>query len=385
MGQVLVLVDDEHDGTVRRSTGVLLTIARRLGEPVAVCRGGRPTEATIRVLGRYGAVGVCAVGDAPATSDAASPTPVVCEETIAADGSASTIPAARCEPSAPRTAAPSRASLASTVAALAILAERRSPTAILIAAGYSGQEIAGRLAVRLDAGVITDAVDVRPSPEGPVAVQSCLAHSYLVESRVRRGVPVITVRPAAATPTPSEALVDPAVESVSVPASPELRTPRVVTVTRPPEEQGSPPALATADVVVAGGRGVGSAEAFSILAGIAEALGGAVGGTHTATELGWCPRERRIGLTGQTVHPRLYLATGVSGSVRHRAGMQGAKTVVAIGDDPAAPIFRLADLGVVGDLHDVLPALLAEMRRRRARSSPGALGEADPIPDLTEA
>ena len=323
---------------------------------------------------------------------------------IAAQAAAQATARAAVEPTADDAATPPRASLTSVITALALLAERRATTAILIAAGYSGQEIAGRLAVRLDAGVITDAIDVRAGAEGPVAVQSCLAHSYLVESRVRRGVPVITVRLAAAAPTPAEAPVEPILEQVLVPAGPTSRAPRVRAITRPPRDR-SAPGLATADVVVAGGRGVGSAEAFGVLDGIAEVLGGAVGGTHTAAELGWCPRDRRIGQTGQTVHPSLYLAAGVSGSVRHRAGMQGAKTVVAIGDDPAAPIFRLAELGVVGDLRDVLPALLAEMRRRRARRSHGWLGEAepasdpvpqpvphpiphptpDPIPDLTEA
>uniref|UniRef100_UPI0018923AAD electron transfer flavoprotein subunit alpha/FixB family protein n=1 Tax=Catenulispora rubra TaxID=280293 RepID=UPI0018923AAD len=124
------------------------------------------------------------------------------------------------------------------------------------------------------------------------------------------------------------------------------------------------PALDHADIVVAGGRGIGSRAAFAVLADVAEALGAAVAGSHTAAELGWIPPEARVGLTGKTVHPRLYLACGVSGSVRHRAGMQGAKTVVAIGDDPNAPIFKLAELGVVGDARAILPALLAELQRR---------------------
>ena len=117
---------------------------------------------------------------------------------------------------------------------------------------------------------------------------------------------------------------------------------------------------------MAGGRGVGSRAAFAVLADVAEALGAAVAGSHTAADLGWIPPEACVGLTGKTVHPRLYLACGVSGSVRHRAGMQGAKTVVAIGDDPSAPILQLADLGVLGDVSTILPALLAEIRNRKA-------------------
>jgi len=300
MGEVLVLVDGfggsisgggsevgigagglgaGRDGTIRRSTGVLLTIAGRLGEPVAVVCGGRGQlgESAVRVLGRYGAVGVLCAGPESA------------------------IPVMREDAQKPAISV----SATAVVAALAELVERRRPVAVLIAAGYAGQEIAGRLAVRLDSGVITDAVDVRSGPEGPVAVQSCLAHSYLVESRVRRGVPVITVRSDAAVPVPvpvGDAMA-PWVETVSVPGDAGERVPRVLGVVRPPLDH-SPP-LATADVVVAGGRGVGSAESFGMLAEIAAALGGAVGGTHRATELGWCARDRGIGVTGQTVHPRL--------------------------------------------------------------------------------
>jgi electron transfer flavoprotein alpha subunit len=118
-------------------------------------------------------------------------------------------------------------------------------------------------------------------------------------------------------------------------------------------------------VVVAGGRGVGSAEGFRLIEKVADALGGAVGGTHAAADLGWCPHDALIGLTGAVVHPRLYLACGISGSVHHRAGMQHAAAIVAIDKDPAAPIFRMADLGIVGDLHEVLPALLSEIARHR--------------------
>lgn len=125
--------------------------------------------------------------------------------------------------------------------------------------------------------------------------------------------------------------------------------------------------MTTAAVVVAGGHGIGSRDSFELVSQVADALGGAVGGSHTATELGWCPREAQIDQVGRIVHPSLYLALGISGSVRHRAGMQGAETIVAIDRDPAAPIFGIADLGVVGDLHQVVPQLIAEIRRRKAQ------------------
>ncbi|NUR30026.1 MAG: electron transfer flavoprotein subunit alpha/FixB family protein [Catenulispora sp.] len=318
MPKVLTLIDrDPRDGTVRRSACALLTLARRLGEPVAVVGGERPGDEAIRTLGRFGATEVWCATD-PST----------------------------------------RATDTDLLQQLAVLLK---PSAILIPATPRSQEAAARLAVRLDSGIITNAIDVRP---GPVAIQRCLAGSYLVESSVVRGVPIITVRPEAAAPEPHPAT--PAVHTVEVPPS-AVPAPRVVATPKPRLDR---PPLDQADIVVAGGRGIGSRAAFAVLADVADTLGAALAGSHTAAELGWVPREAQVGLTGTTVHPRLYLACGVSGSVRHRAGMQGAKTVVAIGDDPDAPIFKLADLGVVGDARTILPALLKEIRARTAHDVP---------------
>jgi electron transfer flavoprotein alpha subunit len=367
MAKVVALVDhDAPEGTVRRSTCALLTLARRLGEPVAVC-STMPDERTTRVLGRYGATeiwyprgsvlagGQVFAGGGPIEGSVADP---VSLRERGADPEASSV---------------------SETDLLAAVAQRLNPAAILIASTYRGQETAARLAIRLDSGIITDAVDVRPgsgsgldsgpgpgpgpgsdSGPGPVAVQRCLADSHLVESSVIRGIPIITVRPEAAVPEPSPANRTPTLRSIAVAPSP-ARAPRIAATPKP---RPTHPALDHADIVVAGGRGIGSRAAFAVLADVAEALGAAVAGSHTAAELGWIPPEARVGLTGKTVHPRLYLACGVSGSVRHRAGMQGAKTVVAIGDDPAAPIFKLAELGVVGDARAILPALLTEIRAR---------------------
>ena len=337
MAQVVALVDrDEREGTVRRSTCALLTLARRFGEPVAVC-ATRPDDAAIRVLARYGATEVW-YPDGPA------------------EASATMVPGQRTG---------SGGLSATETDLLAAVAQRLDPAAILIASTVRGQETAARLAIRLDCGIITDAVDLLPGPDGePVAIQRCLAGSYLVESTIIRGIPLITVRPEAAVPEPSPAtptpILTPTLHAIAVAPS-GARAPRIAaTVTT----RLAQPTVDQADIVVAGGRGIGSRAAFAVLADIAEALGAAVAGSHTAAELGWISPEARIGLTGKTVNPRLYLACGVSGSVRHRAGMQGAKTVVAIGDDPAAPIFKLADLGIVGDARAILPALLAEIRAR---------------------
>ncbi|GAA2002780.1 electron transfer flavoprotein subunit alpha/FixB family protein [Catenulispora subtropica] len=349
MAKVLALVDrDARDGSVRRSACALLTLARRLGEPVAVVGGDRPDDDAIKTLARFGATEIWCLADSPA-APAKPATPVT-----------PVTPAVPATPTTPT--APARASDADL---LHHLADRLDPAAILIPATYHGQETAARLAVRLDAGIITNAIDVLPGTDGePVAIQRCLADSYLVESSVVRGVPVITVRPEAAVPEPHQA--EPVVHTAAVEPSP-IPAPRITATPEPPRDR---PPLDRADIVVAGGRGIGSRAAFAVLAEVADELGAAVAGSHTAADLGWVPREACVGLTGKTVHPRLYLACGLSGSVRHRAGMQGAKTVVVIGDDPAAPIFKLADLGVVGDAQTILPALLAEIRARKANDVP---------------
>jgi electron transfer flavoprotein alpha subunit len=320
---VLVLAERGRvDGTVCRSTCVSLTIARRFGIPVAVLCGPHD-RAGIARLGRFGARTVYTVA---------------ARETISYP-------------------------VAARVETLVHLTRQLSPCAILVSSTRAGQEIAARVAVRLDSGLVSDAIDIRMSPDGsPVAVQSVLADSYRVESSVVRGTPVFTVQAEAVAP--EEAPVEPAVRTVRMTFPASVRAVRRVSPARRPADSRTD--LSTAAVVVAGGRGIGSRASFRLVDQVAEALGGAVGGSHTATELGWCPREAQIDQVGRIVYPRLYLALGISGSVRHRAGMQSARTIVAIDRDPAAPIFGIADLGVVGDLHQVVPELLAEIRRRKA-------------------
>lgn len=325
MRPVLVLVEP-HEGarpSVQGQAYELLSLARRLGDPVAVAR--HPADAaSVAAWGRYGAKRVCVV----------------------------------------ESAAPGAGPVAAAVEGLAELAWQMSASAVLIGAGREGREIAARTSVRLDSGIVTGAVDVRPGPDGPVTVQKVCDGAYRVESVVRGDAPVITVAPGAVAAEPDP--VVPVVERVRVrPAEPAC-TVRVVA--RTPKRQR--PTVSGATVVVAGGRGVGSADGFALIEKVADALGAAVGGTHAAADLGWCAHDALIGQTGAIVHPRLYLACGISGSVHHRAGMRHASTIVAIDTDPSAPIFRIADVGVVGDLHEVLPALLAELDRGRHGRSP---------------
>jgi electron transfer flavoprotein alpha subunit len=319
VSEVLVLVE-RSDGTVRKATLELLTLARRLGEPAAlVC--GPSDDATVKVLGEHGAAKVYAVDD-----------PALDEFLVAPKAEA-----------------------------LAAVVRRVSPAAVLVTASREGTEVAARAAVRLDSGIITQAVDVTPGEGGPVVTQSVFSGTWTTRSQVVRGTPIITVRPNALPP--AVAPVEPAVEPVSVELTPAARGARVAQ--RSPKTDTGRPELTDASVVVAGGRGMGSAEAFGVLEDLADSLGGAVAASRAATDLGWYGHDFQIGQTGKTVAPQLYLASGISGAIQHRAGMQGSRTIVAINKDPKAPIFAIADLGVVGDAHTVLPALLAEVRRRK--------------------
>jgi electron transfer flavoprotein alpha subunit len=241
------------------------------------------------------------------------------------------------------------------VDALTVIAEAANPAAILLTSGSDGKEIAARLAVRLESGLITDAVDVVAENGVPVAEQSAFAASYQVRAHVTKGVPIITVKPNATTPEPAE--TTPVVDF-----SPAATGVRVVE--RMPRERSDRPELTEADIVVSGGRGLKGAENFALVERVADALGGAVGASRAAVDSGWYPHSHQVGQTGVQVSPRLYLAAGISGAIQHRAGMQTSKTIVAVNKDAEAPIFELADFGVVGDLFTVLPQLLEEIRQR---------------------
>ncbi|GII66172.1 electron transfer flavoprotein subunit alpha [Sphaerisporangium krabiense] len=319
MSEILVLVGHVA-GQVGKPGLELLTLARELGDPVAVC-AGTADEGVVATLGRYGARRVHVV-----ESDELEEYPVA------------------------------------WVRALAELAAEVSPAAVLVESTPDGKETAARLAVRLGGGVLTDAVDVRPGPDGPVVTQWAFAASYTVTSRVARGLPIIAVKPNAVAP--AEAPVTPSVTRSALPLDEADRRTRIVS--RAARESTGRPQLTEADIVVAGGRGMGGAEQFALIEQVADALGGAVGASRAAVDSGWYAHSHQVGQTGATVSPQLYLAVGISGAIQHRAGMQTSKTIVAVNKDPEAPIFELADYGVVGDLFEVVPQLLDEVARRRS-------------------
>ncbi|MFE2417136.1 electron transfer flavoprotein subunit alpha/FixB family protein [Streptomyces hokutonensis] len=321
MAEILVLVD-HLDGIVRKPTLELLTLARRLGEPSAVFLGpGADTAA--EALGRYGAHKVYVV-DAPEVGEFLV-TPVV--------------------------------------DTLTQIAESTDPAAILLPSGPDGKETAARVALRLGSGLITDAVDITVGANGrPVTEQSVFAATYQVTAHVTRGAPVITVKPNATAP--EQAPVTPELEKWDVTFGPASAAVQVLS--RTPRERGDRPELSEADIVVSGGRGVNGAENFAVIERVADALGAAVGASRAAVDAGWYPHSHQVGQTGTQVSPQLYLAAGISGAIQHRAGMQTSKTIVAVNKDPDAPIFELADYGVVGDLFQVLPQLVEEIERRRS-------------------
>ncbi|MFF1504053.1 electron transfer flavoprotein subunit alpha/FixB family protein, partial [Streptomyces sp. NPDC058316] len=236
-----------------------------------------------------------------------------------------------------------------------------SPVAVLVPSSAEGKEIAARLAVRIGSGVITDAVDLEAGEEGPVATQSAFAASFTTRSRVSRGTPVITVKPNSA-PVEAAAAAG-AVEALAVSFSAQATGTKVLS--RTPRESTGRPELTEAAIVVSGGRGVNGAENFAVIEALADSLGAAVGASRAAVDAGWYPHSSQVGQTGKSVSPQLYIASGISGAIQHRAGMQTSKTIVAINKDAEAPIFDLVDYGVVGDLFQVVPQLTDEVKSRK--------------------
>jgi electron transfer flavoprotein alpha subunit len=316
MAEVLVVVEASPAAGVKKVTLEMLTIARGLGDVSAVVFGG--AEALAAKLGEFGAAKIYAAEGEDIDGYLVAP-----KATVLAD-----------------------------------LVRRVQPLAVLLPSTQEGKEIAGRLAVKLDNGLLTDAVTVEADG---TATQVVFAGATIVQSRVTKGLPIVTIRPNSVTPSPSPG--SPSVERLDVSVSDADKLARVTD--RVTEQKGSRPELTEASIVVSGGRGVGNADNFKLVEEMADLLGGAVGASRAAVDSGYYPHQFQVGQTGKTVSPQLYVALGISGAIQHRAGMQTSKTIVAVNKDAEAPIFELADFGVVGDLFKVVPQANDEIRKRK--------------------
>ena len=216
--------------------------------------------------------------------------------------------------------------------------------------------MAARVAVLCDSGIITDAVDVAADAS---ATQMVFGGSTTVHSQVSHGIPVITVRPNSIEA--DLAAASPAIENVTVVISDAAKKAKISS-SQPPVKGGRPE-LTEANIVVSGGRGTDGN--FAPVEAFADLLGAAVGASRAATDAGWYPHSHQVGQTGKTVSPQLYVACGISGAIQHRAGMQTSKTIVVVNKDPEAPLFDIADFGVVGDLFNVLPQATAAVAAKK--------------------
>ncbi len=324
-GPILVLVD-HHAGAVAGTAHELLTIARAVGDGAApaVVWLGDGAPAALDDLGAYG-VGTVYVP--------------------ALDGLD------------PRVAAVAADAVAAVVAA-------SGAQALLFASTYDNKELAAHLAVALGTGAVVDGTGLERRADGALVIsKTVFSATWTTQCVVPAGVPLIGLKPHSGESAPAASPTAPVVEAVPVTFGPGARAVRVVERTEH-HTAGGRPDLTEARAVVVGGRGTEGD--FTPVEDLADALGAGVGATRVATDEGWIDHSAQIGQTGVTIAPRLYIGAGVSGAIHHRAGMQASEVIVAVNTDADAPIFEFADLGIVGDLTEVLPQAAAEIRRLKA-------------------
>ena len=319
---VLVLVDHTETGAVRAPVRELLTLARELagGAGVHAAWSVDGVEPSAEVVAELGALGATHVHRVVADADL---------------------------------------HLSAVLAeALASLLDATGAGLLLLVSSFENKEVAARLAVSTGAGVITDADGLELVDGRYVAAKTVFAGTWTTRCAITAPLAIVTLKANAVQPSEIDG-VQPEVGEHSVAVSDRAR--RVQLVERSERPASGRPDLGSASIVVAGGRGTEGD--FSVVEELADALGGAVGATRVATDEGWIGHDAQIGQTGVTIAPRLYIGVGVSGAVHHRGGMQASGTIVAVNSDPDAPIFEIADFGVVGDLFTVVPQAAAEIRR----------------------
>ena len=314
MSSILFLVD-HSGGKVTKAAAELATFAKGIGESIAVVFASNPAE----IASQLNNISVDKVITATGDWDKYGPAAI-------ADG------------------------LAQIIAA-------KKPNALLITSSAAGKEIAARVAVKTNSGIITDAVGV---DKDLITTQSVFGGSTTVHSAVTTGTPVITLRANSIEPVATTSAA--AVEEFAVTISDVAKLATITSATA--AVKGGRPELTEASVVVSGGRGTNGD--FKPVEALADALGAAVGASRAATDAGWYPHSHQVGQTGKTVSPQLYVAAGISGAIQHRAGMQTSKTIVAINKDPEAPILEIADFAVIGDLFNVLPQATEKIKARKA-------------------
>lgn len=317
---IWVLVELEEGKPVRSSLEVLGKAAK-LGRAEAVVLGSAATEVA-PTLGQYGAEHVYV-------------------HTHAAYGQYLTLPA---------------------LDTLSHLIQRRQPSLLLLASTYALRDIAARLSVRNSMGLITDATDLAFDTNELKVTVPWGGENIVTVTFPNQAPGIVLARPKAFPLERYEGRTA-KIEQLDVSVSAAAQTIRILETV---EAQSEGPALEDANVVVSGGRGLGKAEHFHLVEELARVLDGAPGATRAIVDAGWLPYSYQIGQTGKAVKPTLYIACGISGAIQHLAGMKGSKYIVAINKDEHAPIFSVADLGIVGDVVAILPKLTEEVKRRKA-------------------